>query len=316
MGDLPAELVVSVWDGTGPPPPDGDKVRVVVPTYVPPAPVAKILAGLPRLELVQALTAGTDYLEQYVPEGVALATATGVHSAAVSDWILTMILASLSGLPRKLEQQHASGMMARKSRDTLDGKRLLMVGYGAIGRALEHRLAGFDVEITRIARRPRSTVETVDALEVLLPETDILVLLVPIDATTENLISRQRLAQMPDGALVVNAARGEVLDQDALYDELVAGRLYAALDVAKPDPLPAEHPLRHAPNLIYTPHIAGMTQITLSRTYELIRDQLIRLTKGQTPINLHRSGGHPTEVLVPGCSTQNPRQLSSNRERR
>ena len=129
-----------------------------------------------------------------------------------------------------------------------------------------------------------------DALDALLPEADILVLLVPLNSATENLISRRRFAEMPDGALVVNAARGGVLDQDALYDELVAGRLYAALDVAEPDPLPSEHPLRCAPNLIYTPHIAGMTQSTLSGTYELIREQLIRLTEGEAPINLHRSG--------------------------
>ena len=119
---------------------------------------------------------------------------------------------------------------------------VLILGYGAIGGAVAARLEPFGVEIIRVARRARAGVHAVDELDALLPRADVVVVLVPLTPATVGLIDAGALARLPQGALLVNAARGTVVDTDALLAALRAERIRAVLDVTDPEPLPADHP--------------------------------------------------------------------------
>ncbi len=123
----------------------------------------------------------------------------------------------------------------------------------------------------------------------LLPTVDAVVVIVPLTPSTAGLVDAQFLAALPDGALLVNMARGKVVDTDALLAELGSGRLRAALDVTDPEPLPADHPLWDAPNLVITPHVGGFTDATDPRFAALLRRQLTELAAGREPINVVRA---------------------------
>jgi phosphoglycerate dehydrogenase-like enzyme len=164
---------------------------------------------------------------------------------------------------------------------------VLIVGAGSIGRAVERHLAPFDVTVSRVARttRPAEDVHAVDKLPELLPHADVVVLLVPLTDATRGLVDASFLAAMPDGALLVNAARGPVVDTAALVTELADGRISAALDVTDPEPLPPAHPLWQMPNVFLTPHIAGTVRGLLPRGYRLVGDQMRRFVAGAPLIN-------------------------------
>ncbi len=285
LGELPDGLALSVWDGSSDPPDGIADVRFFVSPIGAGARVGAAMQAMSSLEVVQAQTAGYERLQPLVPAGVTLCNARGAHSPATSEWVLAAVLAVLRKLPRFAIDQ-STGDNDRRFSDTLDGKRVTILGYGSIGQAVERRLSGFDVTINRVARTARDGVHALADLDTLLPETDILVILTPLDDSTRGLVSRQRLALLPEHALVVNAARGGIVDEAALLDELTAGRLRAALDVAEPDPLPGGHPLRDAPNLFYTPHVAGGTRRLGPNIYALVGDQLRRFAAGEPLINV------------------------------
>ena len=280
LGDLPDGASVIVWDGETEAPPQLDAVSFFAAFYVPGRHVAAALAELPKLEVVQAMAAGVDLIAPIVPEGVTLCSGRGGPTPATSEWVLTVILAVLRDIPA-LAADQAIGATPRRMYDGLDGKRVTILGYGSIGPAVERRMSGFDVAITRVARSAREGVLAVEELDAVLPHTDVLVILTPLTEETRGLLGAERLAALPDGALVVNAARGGIVDEQALAAELQVGRLRAALDVSEPDPLPPEHPLRRAPGLLYTPHVAGASPITIATTYRLIGDQLRRFAAGE-----------------------------------
>jgi phosphoglycerate dehydrogenase-like enzyme len=223
------------------------------------------LDAFPRLRLVRALSSGVDGVLERVPVGVTLCNVgSGVHDASVAEWVVLVMLTSL----RK-----------REVPESLAGKRVLIIGYGTIGRALESRLQGFEVSITRVAAHTRPGVHSPEEIPSLL-ETDVVVLLAPATEATRSSVDAAFLCSLPDGALIVNAARGELVDQAALVVELSRRRLYAALDVTTPEPLPAEHPLCSAPNCIITPHVAGTTLGWEARAYAAVARQLERFRRG------------------------------------
>jgi phosphoglycerate dehydrogenase-like enzyme len=164
---------------------------------------------------------------------------------------------------------------------------VLIVGAGSIGAAICARLAPFEVGLTRVARRPRPEegVYGVDDLPRLLPGADVVVLIVPLTAQTRGMVDAAFLARMRDGALLVNAARGPVVDTEALTAELATGRIGAAVDVTEPEPLPPDHPLWKMPNLLLTPHVGGSVRGLLPRAYRLAGDQLRRYVAGEPLIN-------------------------------
>jgi phosphoglycerate dehydrogenase-like enzyme len=202
-----------------------------------------------------------------------------------------VIIASIRNLPRFAAGQLAGHWDPAQS-DLVAGKRVLIVGYGSIGEAVERRLAGWEVAIDRVARRPRDGVRPIDELPRLLPAADVVVMLVPVTDETRRMVNAEFLKTMKDGALLVNAARGVIVDTDALLAELTSGRLHAALDVTDPEPLPDGHPLWSAPGLLLTPHVGGAVRASRTRAYEVVKDQLARLAAGQPLLNVIGAEGY------------------------
>jgi len=211
---------------------------------------------------------------------VTLCDARGVHDSSTSEWAATAVLAAVREFPRFAVAQVA-GRWEHGVTGELAGRRVLVVGAGSIGDALCRRLEPFGVDLVRVARRARDGVHAVVELPELLPSADVVVLLVPLTDATRGMVDAAFLARMPDGALLVNAARGPAVDTDALTAELASGRLRAALDVTDPEPLPAGHPLWTVPGLLLTPHVAGSVRGVLPRAYRLVARQLWRYADGE-----------------------------------
>lgn len=287
---LLGELPPGVTDVEVAPAPDrlpGDPVGVEfwVPPFLAQADAVRMARHLPDLRVVQLLSAGADAWVGQLPPEVTLCDARGVHDSSTAEWVVTAILGQLRGFPIFARAQ-ARGEWAYDRvapTDELAGKRVLIVGAGSIGAALVARLAPFGVELTLAARtaRPADGVHGVAELPALLPAAEIVVLLVPLTDATRGLVDARFLAALPDGALLVNAARGPVVDTDALVAELTTGRISAALDVTDPEPLPAGHPLWRLPNVLLTPHVAGSVRGLLPRGYRLAGEQLRRYAANQ-----------------------------------
>ena len=163
---------------------------------------------------------------------------------------------------------------------------MLIVGYGAIGEAIERRLLPFEVEVVRVARSARDGVHGIDELPALLPDADVVVLVVPLTDATRGLVDAGFLARMKDGALLVNVARGAVVVTDDLVAALHSGRITAATDVTEVEPLPSDHPLWRAPGLLISPHVGGASSAMWPRAYRLVRDQLQRYADGAPLVNV------------------------------
>ncbi|MFJ3638331.1 2-hydroxyacid dehydrogenase [Streptomyces sp. NPDC090108] len=288
---LPDGLRYLFWDGAEEFPGDpADCVMYVVP-YMKRWPVkVRPLELLTRLQVIQTLTAGVDditaALSSIVP-GVRLCNARGVHEASTAELALALTLASLRGIPQfvrnQQEERWRSGF-----RPALADRSVLIVGYGAIGAAIEDRLAPFELaRVARVARSARTTVRgpvhPFTDLPALLPDADVVILSTPLTDETRGLADAGFLGRMKDGALLVNVARGAVVDTKALLTELESGRITAALDVVDPEPLPPGHPLWHAPGVLLTPHVGGPTSAFLPRAERLLVDQLHRFVN-QEPL--------------------------------
>ncbi|GGX21233.1 dehydrogenase [Streptomyces malachitofuscus] len=272
------------WDGGEEFPADPADCGFYVVPYMKPAGVGVRPMPLMRsVRVVQTLSAGTDHVEpglRHLPEGVRLCNARGVHEASTAELTLALILASLRGIPGFVRAQD-KGEWRGGFRPALADRSVLIVGYGSIGAAIEDRLVPFELaRVARVARSARTTergpVHPLTELPSLLPQADVVVLSTPLTETTRHLVDAGFLARMKDGALLVNVARGGVVDTKALLTELESGRITAALDVTDPEPLPAEHPLWRAPGVLVTPHVGGPTSAFLPRAERLLRDQLRR----------------------------------------
>ncbi|GAB3967917.1 2-hydroxyacid dehydrogenase [Streptomyces sparsus] len=289
LDDLPAEFTYHQWSGQADFPADPARCVFYVVPYMKGAAVA--VRPLPRMSgvrVVQTLTAGIDHVEPAVPDlpsGAVLCNARGVHDASTAELALTLILASLRDIPGFVHDQ-AAGRWRPAIHPALADKSVLLVGHGGVGGAIEDRLAPFEVaHVDRVARTARETgrgpVHALSDLPRLLPRADVVVLAVPLTEQTRKLVDAEFLARMKDGALLVNVARGQVVDSKALLAELESGRLRAALDVTDPEPLPADDPLWRAPGVLITPHVGGPTSAFLPRASRLITAQLKRFAAGE-----------------------------------
>jgi len=244
------------------------------------------LAQMPRLRVVQTISAGVDWIRPFVPPGVTLADGRGVHDVAVSEWVVGALLALVKLAPELAQARGEHRWRTDLRLDELYGKRVLLLGYGSIGRAVEARLLPFGVSVVRVARRRRPGAHTISALGDLLPGADAVVLLLPLTDETRRLVDRDFLAALPPGALLVNAGRGELVDQQALLEALEAGRIRAAIDVADPEPLPPKDPLWEAPGLWISPHRAAIVPLLRRRGYALVREQVRRYLEGRPLLNV------------------------------
>ena len=247
--------------------------------------VLEMFERMPKLRVIQTLSAGVDWLLSAVPPGVTLCDARGTRDGAVSEWVLGAILASLKHLGEARDAQRAHNWEWRQPGE-LAGKTVMILGYGSIGVALEARLAILEAEVIRVARHARSGVHGAEELPSLLGLADIVVVLLPLTEATSGLLDRDMLRRMRQGALLVNAARGAILDSDALVELLRTGHVRAALDVTDPEPLPADHPLWDAPGVLITPHFAGDTRGAERRAFALVGEQVRRYVRGEPLVNV------------------------------
>jgi phosphoglycerate dehydrogenase-like enzyme len=261
---------------------------------------------LKGVKAVQGLWAGVDSLRPVIPAGIALCSARGVHDAPTAEWAVTATLAMQKYLPFYAELQRRADWAgkdraediyllsegARREPDCpvlveeVADKTVLIVGYGSIGAAVEARLAPFGCKFLRVARSARDGVAPVSALDDLLPRADIVILTTPLTGETKGLMDRARIARMKRGALLVNAGRGAVVETGALVQALGEGRIRAALDVTDPEPLPPDHPLWRAPNLLITPHLATDTPRFLGRAFAFAAEQAHRFARGEKLLNI------------------------------
>ncbi|MCX4905204.1 2-hydroxyacid dehydrogenase [Streptomyces sp. NBC_00878] len=281
---LPAGPNYRYWNGEQDFPADPADCAFYVVPYMKSSDVSmRPLADMTSVQVVQTLSAGIDHVQpglRLLPEGVRLCNARGVHDASTAELTLTLILSSLRGIPDFVRGQD-SEQWRSGFRPALADKSVLIVGYGAVGSAIEDRLVPFELaRVARVARHPRETargpVHPISALPELLPDADVVVLITPLTEQTKGLAGADFLARMKDGALLVNVARGGVVDTKALLAELESGRLTAALDVTDPEPLPPGHPLWHAPGVLISPHVGGPTSAFYPRAKRLLSDQLNR----------------------------------------
>ncbi|HTA16065.1 MAG TPA: 2-hydroxyacid dehydrogenase [Solirubrobacteraceae bacterium] len=287
VGDLPEQVALHLIPGSAAPPqaildaqllvPDPENHRVL-----------GLLGRMPRLRVIQTLSAGIDWLPP-IPQGVTLCDARGTRDVAVAEWVLAAILASTRMLGELRDCQREHEWRWRTSGE-LAGSRVMILGYGSIGVAVEARLAALEVDLVRVARHARAGVHSVDDLRSLIGLVDIVVVLLPLTPDTRGLLDRDLLACMRPGALLVNAARGPIVNSDALLELLRAGRLRAALDVTDPEPLPSDHPLWDAPNTLITPHFAGDTAAAERRAFALVGDQVRRYVQGEPLVNVVEHG--------------------------
>jgi phosphoglycerate dehydrogenase-like enzyme len=291
FGTLPPGIEADVWSGGDELPDSADQVEyVVLPFGVKPEIIQKI-GTLPSLKTIQTLSAGVDHILPYVPSHVTLCNARGAHTQATAELTVGMIIASIRNFSHFAIAQADSRWDAVWS-ESVTGKHVLIVGYGDIGAAVERRLAGWEVTIDRVARHARDGVHAIGELPDLLPKADVVIILVPVTDETRHLVNAEFLKTMKDGALLVNVARGVIIDTDALVEALNGGRIRAALDVTDPEPPPEGHPLWQAPGLLLTPHAGGLVRENRARAYQVVSEQLARLAAGEPLRNVIGDRGY------------------------
>lgn len=288
VGELPKGVTLGLIASDGEPPEAILQAEFLVPGSDDPR-VLDLLGRMDSLRVIQTLSAGVDWLLGKVPAGVTLCDAGGTRDVAVAEWVLAGILASTKTLGELRDRQRAHDWEWSQTRE-LAGSSVMILGYGSIGAAVEARLAPFDVELIRVARHARAGVHSVDDLRALLPRADVVVVLLPLTPATNGLLDADLLGNMRPGALLVNAARGAIVDTDALLQLLQAERLRAALDVTDPEPLPAGHPLWDAPGVLITPHLAGDTIAAEQRAFALVGEQVRRYARGEPLANVVEDG--------------------------
>ena len=260
---------------------------------IPPSGERHLVGELPRLtrlSVVQVLSAGTDWIEDHLPPQAVLCNARGARDRPVAEWILGALLGASTGL---LEFSGATTWDRSRQLQDLGSWSVLVVGMGSIGRELARYLGPVGTRVISVGSRAHDDLHGPEELGELLPQADAVVVLAPLEDATRGLIGVEALRRMRDGALLVNAARGAVVDTNALTAELRSGRLRAVLDVVDPEPLPDTHPLWQAQGLLcLTPHIAGDSPAGHARAAELAADQLSRWCRGEALLNVVRRGLH------------------------
>jgi phosphoglycerate dehydrogenase-like enzyme len=286
VGELPDGVVVGLIPREGEPPQEILRAEFLVPGD---RDLTRLLAQMPGLRVIQTLSAGVEWLLPALPPGVIVCDAAGARDVPVSEWVMAAILAAQKMLPDLRDDQRAHRWQEQPSRE-LAGSTVMILGFGSIGAAVEERLRPFGVELIRVARRAREGVHAAEELDALLPRADIVIVLLPLTPATSGLLDARSLSLLAPGALLVNAARGPIVDTQALLELLQRRRIRAVLDVTDPEPLPPEHPLWDAPGVLITPHLAGDTLAGERRAFELVGEQVRRYTRREPLANVVAHG--------------------------
>ena len=301
LGFLGDDARVVVWDPTSGDAPESEREHITIaciPHFTGGRTVYGRLAQCPELKVIQIPSAGYEHAVPFVPAGVSLANAKGVHDARVAEMALALALASRRLLPQFFDAQRRQTWNPEFFTQGLADSRALVIGYGSIGAAIAARLRACDVHVEGVARTARiapdgTVVHAGSDLPALLPDFDVVVVVTPHSDETDKMVDEGFLAAMPDGALLINVGRGKVVDTEALLAELLSGRLCAALDVTDPEPLPTGHPLWSAPHCIVVPHVAGGAPLTDRHFTDLVRAQVDARRCGDDPVNFVMMGAVP-----------------------
>jgi len=242
--------------------------------------IEEAISRMTNVKVIQTLTAGFDNVQPFVPANVTLCNAAGVHDDATSELAVLLTLSVLRDMPRSFKAQQDRHWETYFARSLAD-KTVLLIGYGNVGKAAEKRLLGFGCKVIPVARTARDHVHAISELPNLIPLADVVMLIVPNNPGTVNLVDAEFLASMKDDSVLVNVARGVVVDTEALLAELRTGRIAAALDVTEPEPLPADHPLWSMPNVIITSHNGGEGDVFWDRARTRIHSQFDFWLAGQ-----------------------------------
>lgn len=281
-----ADVEVIEWDMESPPPRPG--IDIVVPPYMGSQERLRRLSGL-TTRLVQSQSIGYNGVEQLLPPGVTFANAASVHETSTAELAVGLAIASQRSIgPYAVDQ--LDGRWNPMPGPSLADQHVVIVGFGGVGEAVLARLIPFEVTVSCVASRPRSTgghrVHGIDELGELLPAADIVILTVPLTEATTGMVDDRFLSTMKDGALLINVARGAVVDTVALVDHAKRGRIRAALDVTDPEPLPSHHELWRLPGVLITPHVGGASGAMIPRMVKLILTQVQRMSAGDVPLNV------------------------------
>ena len=291
LGVATLGLEVEVFS-EGDPEPDQailDNVVFYVPPYEGGRRSLAVIPNMPRVQIVQSLWAGVDGVWPFMRDGVSLHNAAGVHDASTAELAVALALASRRGFPTFARNQ-TLGKWDHQRFNSLSDSKIGVIGFGSIGKQVAKNLSGFEVEVIGFSKSGRDGAKKIEELDSYLPTLDIVILILPLNAESKHLFNAERLAKMKDGALIVNVARGPIIDTDALVKELNTGRIHAALDVTDPEPLPQDHPLWSAKNVFIVPHVGGNTTAFEPRARKLIESQLELLASGQPLKNVVGQG--------------------------
>ncbi|MGA0883715.1 MAG: 2-hydroxyacid dehydrogenase [Candidatus Nanopelagicales bacterium] len=297
------EIVWTQWDDlTGPEgfemlnpknaPLDSARIKDVtfyVPTYMGGRNALLPIQEMPTLKYIQLPNAGFDDALEFLKPNVTLCNAKGVHDMSTAELALGLTISSLRGFPHFYKMQSA-GQWDHRRMHSLSGKKVGLVGYGSIGKKFAQMIEPFEVELTAFNRSGSDGAQPISQLDDYLPTLDVVVLILPANPESVKLFDSRRLGLMKDGALLVNVARGVIVDTDALIGELTKKRIFAALDVTDPEPLPKDHPLWKMENLTIVPHVGGNSTAFEPRIRKLVKSQLDLLAAGKEIENIVAKG--------------------------
>ena len=258
-------------------------------------PRPEMMKGAASLKWFQTMWAGTEEYSGFLPQGALFTSSSGSNSRSVAEHMLTSLLAVCRRLPAYLDSQRSHVWKDEGPMKTILGGTVLVAGAGHVGSDFAKLCQGLGAKTIGLKRTVSGPVEgfdqvqAMDQLDALLPQADVVALVLPHSPQTAGLMDAQRIALMKDDAVLISAGRGSVLDQEALAAAMRGGKLWgAALDVATPEPLPSESPLWDVPNLLLTPHVAGgmRLEITRRRCVEMAQENLRRYLAGEALVNL------------------------------
>ena len=264
---------------------DLSEVTFYVPTYLGGRPALELTKKMPNLKVLQVPNAGYDDAMEFLRPGITLCNGRGIHDDSTAELAVGLTIASLRGFATFVRDQD-KGEWVNKNYDSINDRKIGIVGFGSIGTTIARMLSGFSVEIVAFTQSGRDNTIAITDLDKHLPSLDVVILILPLTKESKHLFDARRLALMKDGALLVNVARGPIVDTDALVKELNSGRITAGLDVTDPEPLPVGHRLWSAKNVIITPHIGGDSEAFTPRGRKLVEEQLARYASGQSLLHI------------------------------
>ena len=268
---------------------DLSEITFYVPTYMGGRPALELTKKMPNLKILQMPNAGYDDAMEYVRDGMTLCNGKSIHDDSTAELAVGLTIASLRGFPDFVRNQDKSDWVHVKNK-SINDRKIGIIGFGSIGTTIAKMLSGFAVEIIPFTQSGRDNTIAITDLDKHLPTLDVVILILPLTKESKHLFDAKRLSLMKDGALLVNVARGPIVETDALVKELNSGRITAALDVTDPEPLPNDHPLWRAKGVLISPHVGGNTTAFESRARRLIESQLNLLAEGKALNNIIVAG--------------------------